>query len=110
MSTGGAITDSNHRFTGLRPPWKKGQSGNPSGRPKKLTNALDKALTKQVTRDVAEAIVGKAKEGDVYAFNAIADRLEGKVAQAITGEGGGPVRLQFEVMHVLAPTVPDPDE
>lgn len=84
------------------PPWKKGQSGNPSGRPRKLTNALDKVLTPVMTKKVAQSIVDKACEGDVYAFNAIADRLEGKVPQGVNvaGEDGGPLKIEVSINHI----------
>lgn len=45
-------------------------------------------LDKLVARLVEEAI-----SGDVPAIKEIGDRLDGKVPQAVTGEGGGPVAL-----------------
>lgn len=41
----------------------------------------------------AVALFGAAKSGDVPAIKEIGDRLDGKVPQAVTGEGGGPVAL-----------------
>lgn len=40
---------------------------------------------------IADAVVAKAESGDVIAAKEIGDRLDGKPAQAITGEGGGPL-------------------
>jgi len=96
-----AIKERKHRTHKINPnslanlrPYVKGQSGNPLGRPRKLTDALDRALTKVITQEVAQAIVDKARAGDVYAFEKIAERLEGKVPQAITAADGGPLMIQ----------------
>jgi hypothetical protein len=81
--------------------FKPGQSGNPSGRPKStpITDALRKALSnpQELSRIIA-AILQKAKKGDVKAFQAVAERLEGKPAQALTlaGENGGPIVFRLE--------------
>jgi len=73
-------------------PFQPGQSGNPNGRPKvkPFRNALSEALKAaggddEMLRAVALALVSKAKEGDVPAIKELADRLDGKVAQAIIG-------------------------
>ena len=42
---------------------------------------------------IAAALVGEAVKGDVPAIKEIGDRLDGKVPQSVTGEGGGPVAL-----------------
>jgi hypothetical protein len=42
-------------------------------------------------RAVADALVDKAMSGDVPAIREVADRLEGKVAQPVTGRDGGPI-------------------
>lgn len=39
------------------------------------------------------SLVESAVNGDVPAIKEIADRLDGKVPQAVTGEGGGPVAM-----------------
>lgn len=44
---------------------------------------------------IAAQLVTEAVGGDVPAIKEIADRLDGKVPQAITGEGGGPVALSI---------------
>lgn len=72
------------RLRNLRPPWKPGESGNPSGRPKSkpLTDACFEHLSKH-PKDlsaVARALITQAKRGSVKAFSALADRLEGKPA------------------------------
>jgi len=84
--------------------FKPGQSGNPSGRPKKLiTDATRELLAKKDAATgltnahlVAEAQIREAIKGETAAYNAIADRTEGKVPQPISGdEDGEPLRIQF---------------
>ena len=76
--------------------WKPGQSGNPGGRSgiKPFTDALIWASKlppgqaaqrkgKTLAQAGALAVMRKAAKGDTQAFNAAADRVEGKPAQAI---------------------------
>lgn len=42
---------------------------------------------------IASQLVEVAIGGDVPAIKEIGDRLDGKVPQAVTGDGGGPVAL-----------------
>lgn len=46
-------------------------------------------------REVADALVTKAIQGDVQAIREVADRLDGKVPQAISGEDGGPIVVEL---------------
>lgn len=49
-------------------------------------------------RRIAKKLLAKAEEGDVHAIREVADRLDGKVPQAITGEdGGAPVSVRFVI-------------
>jgi hypothetical protein len=73
-------------------PFQPGQSGNPAGRPKSkpfreaIQRALEEAGDDKVSlQAVATALVGKAMMGDVSAIKELADRMDGKVAQAIIG-------------------------
>jgi hypothetical protein len=73
-------------------PFQPGQSGNPNGRPKSkpFREAIQRALEeagddKKALQAVATALVGKAMMGDVPAIKELADRMDGKVAQAIIG-------------------------
>lgn len=73
-------------------PFQPGQSGNPNGRPKikPFREAIQRALEeagddKLALQAVATALVGKAMSGDVPAIKELADRMDGKVAQAIIG-------------------------
>lgn len=73
----------------------------PGGRPKAeksfaamLRIAINEAgVAKGTTklRDVADALVNKAVDGDIQAIKEIADRLDGKVAQAIIGDDENPL-------------------
>ena len=71
-------------------------------RRKIVTDALMLALNREIEAEgkmtkriniLADKVVLKAIEGDVPAFNAVADRIEGKPSQALehTGNDGGPV-------------------
>lgn len=82
-------------------PFQKGQSGNPNGRPKGVPTAktilerfmsIEQNATNELTGElenlsVAEqmhlAQIKKAKEGDLFAYKEIIDRLEGKTKQSI---------------------------
>lgn len=69
--------------------WKPGQSGNPSGRPKSkpFKDALQKLIDNNpdALNVAAAALMARAHTGDVSAMKEIADRLDGKVPQAIGG-------------------------
>lgn len=74
--------------------FKPGQSGNPKGRPRKL-RALDDLLVevlgdgveKDEAKAIIQALVRKAKAGDVKAAEIILDRGYGKPKQHIEVEG-----------------------
>lgn len=51
-------------------------------------------------RDVADALIAKAISGDVAAIKEVADRLDGKVAQAIVGdEEHSPIGIVFRTVY-----------
>jgi len=84
----------------VEPRWKKGESGNPAGRPKGIPNTrtrLQRLLS--ITQDLTNPITGevegfsiieqldlqqiiKARKGDLAAYKAIIERLEGKAPEA----------------------------
>lgn len=84
------------RITGngnLVAPWKKGQSGNPSGRPKKQLMTADLwalSLTSPKGMSLSEAMAKKAFEmalkGNFQFWNAIMDRLDGKVVENLAAD------------------------
>jgi hypothetical protein len=75
-------------------PFVKGQSGNPGGRSteKRFREALLLELAedgdaRKPLREVAKALIAAALTGDVSAIREIADRIDGKPAQAIDVSG-----------------------
>jgi len=61
--------------------------------------ALEQAKGKRGPKKLelaARALVDAAIVGDVSAAKEMGDRLDGKVPQAVTGEGGGPVALAIQ--------------
>jgi hypothetical protein len=57
-------------------------------------------------RDIADALVSKAIEGDFAAIKEVADRIDGKVPQAIAGDPENPMMVLQEItrkiVHVRA--------
>ena len=86
-------------------PFKPGNNANPNGRPKgskPFTEALERAAKlpsdddrqgKSKIEAAAIAIMNKAMQGDVMAFQAAADRLEGKAVSTVemSGKDGGAI-------------------
>lgn len=73
----------NHNLT----PFKPGQSGNPNGRPKKIPE-IDELLADVLgdgdeAKAILQALITKAKKGDVRAAEVIFDRAYGKAKQDI---------------------------
>ena len=67
-----------------------------------IDRALDRRAQQKGLRDAQEALDELAErfllaveQGDISAYRELGDRLEGKPAQAVTGEGGGPIEVQF---------------
>ena len=89
------------------PNFVPGVCPNPGGRPKKvMTDALSELMEESFPNDkekrqwkriIAEGIARKAAKGDASAFNAVADRVEGKVTQHFAGpdDGGIPVKMSL---------------
>lgn len=83
-----------------------------AGRPpkeKSFANMLNIAIKEAIEgsdktklRAVADALVDKAMSGDVPAIKEIADRLDGKVPQAVVGDDGSdPINLVTEIRRVI---------
>ena len=76
--------------------WAKGKSGNPAGRKieKPYRDALRLALAEagdeKGLREVARVHVARAKTGDMQAIKELADRMDGKVPQPVSGDDEGP--------------------
>ena len=93
-------------------PWKTGQSGNPAGRPRNADclTTLMRAEIEKIDPDDPEgrtwqeqivlATIRLAIKGNSTALKEVWDRLDGKVAQAITGTGGEPLPGVITVQFV----------
>lgn len=93
----------------LRPPWKKGESGNPrGGKPSPYTEAIRKALPPD---EFATIVTKQARGGDSRVIVALLDRHYPKPEVALklehSGPDGGPIAAALEV-HFVKPE--DEDE
>lgn len=90
-----------------------------AGRPpkeKSFANMLNIAIKEAIEgsdktklRAVADALVEKAMAGDVQAIKEVADRLDGKVPQAVVGDDDlDPINLVHRIERVIVDTN-DPD-
>lgn len=115
------MTKQKRNTKGLRPPWKKGQSGNPTGRRPDIVSSSMKAATREEMRDIFNAVVcgrfedlEKMAEGDPDSHT-----LQVLIASALMGAHK---RKEFatvsQVLDKLAgknywdetqPTPPDPN-
>ncbi|RWX78279.1 hypothetical protein EPK99_06505 [Neorhizobium lilium] len=82
--------------------FEAGKSGNPGGRPK-LKPFKDALMMEALSAERGEKCIAKKGSlrwnarkllelGEVPAIKEIADRLDGKVTQAISGPDGGPIQ------------------
>lgn len=96
--------------------FQPGQSGNPSGRRKEKPwrDALNLALNRVIEGDpqgrkklqaVADRVVEEALNGDMRAAEEIANRLDGKVPQALIGgdEDDAPISVQLVELVAVKP-------
>lgn len=87
--------------------FETGKSGNPGGRPKAkpFADALRMEIAAagadgKALRIVAAKLLEKAAEGDMQAIKELADRVDGKVAQAIIGDSeADPVGIIFRTVY-----------
>jgi Family of unknown function (DUF5681) len=83
-----------------------GQSGNPGGKPRKP--ASERLIRRLLANDekelaeVIEALVAKAKGGDVPALKEVLDRAEGKVADKVESSGpdGGEIQTRLKIQFI----------
>ena len=95
-----------------RPPWRKGQSGNPGGRPKSVISEatrdwlklVDPRIGKTNAELVAQALGKKALKGDTGAYCAIRDTTEGRPAQTQQHEiiSSSPLKVRVEARDLIA--------
>ena len=85
-------------------PWKPGESGNPGGpskQQKRFYAALDRAIAQEdgkKLRDAADKLLELAAQGEPWAVQMLADRLDGKPAQQVTlsGDEDQPLKIVHE--------------
>lgn len=86
-----------------------GQSGNPGGRPKTAKLFRDALMVELKRTDgdveriqkVAHRLVENAIGGETAAIKEIADRIDGKVPQGITGDDENPISLIHRIERVI---------
>lgn len=90
-------------------PWKPGESGNPGGRgtAKPFLDTLNRAIAQDDAkrlRQCAEILLDKAAEGESWAVQMLADRLDGKPKQQteVTGADGAPLVTSIAVEFARA--------
>jgi hypothetical protein len=72
------LTPTERRLANLRPPWRPGESGNPAGKPKSFSRKLREVTTEDDLVAMSEAVIKKAKRGDIRAAEFYRDTTEGK--------------------------------
>ena len=92
--------------------FQSGKSGNPGGRPKALISDASREWLKQIDGKtgetnaelIAKAQGKKALKGETSAYNALADRTEGKPAQTQQHEviSHSPVKVQIEAPDFIS--------
>jgi hypothetical protein len=91
----------------------KGMSGNPAGRPKALVDVRDLAR-RQTTQNIETMI--ELRDGcpdaniRLKAANTLHEIAWGKPSQAVTGDGGGPIVLQWLDAAAIPSAAEDSEE
>ena len=85
--------------------WQPGQTGNPDGakRPRKFIAALERAITQdngELLRKCVDKLLVLASEGEPWAVQMLADRLDGKAVQQLSVDpDGGNVAIALVAYH-----------
>jgi hypothetical protein len=100
-------------------PFKKGESGNPSGRPKGIENSktrmlrllqLTEKINNPVTGELEEfsvleqidmMLIAKARKGDIRAIQELLDRIEGKAGQTLEVNQKNTIRIILQKYGLL---------
>jgi hypothetical protein len=89
---------SEHRYNtqGLKPAWKPGQSGNPSGRPADYAGFRARAR-EFMSDEGVELLISMARKKEINALRLLAEYAYGKPQQRVdvTGDLGGKVVFQI---------------
>jgi hypothetical protein len=92
---------------GIRTRFRPGFSGNPGGRPRTrilaemlaaVGDQVEKKSGKTYFQLAAQALVGKAFNGDVQAFREFADRIDGRTTQHVelASPNGRPIEIDSQ--------------
>ena len=88
----------------LRPPWKKGQSGNPGGRPRLDAELRDAAreYTQEALNVLVNGLKSKSAAVKIKCAQELLDRGWGKPRQSveISDPDGNPVATRIEVVYI----------
>ncbi len=61
-------------------------------------------------RKIARSLIENAESGDLQAIKELADRVDGKVPQAISGDDENPLTMVHRIeRHIVRPHSPDSD-
>lgn len=89
--------------------FEKGESGNPNGRPRKLPE-IDDLLAEVLgeeqgneAREILQALLKRAKKGDVRAAEVLLDRAYGKAKQEVKNEISGSLTVRWEEPNLQHP-------
>lgn len=91
--------------------WKKGQSGNPGGRGtekafadaiRAAVNVEDPKTRRRKLLAIADTVADAAISGESWAVNIVADRLDGKPAQAMEHSGPDGGAIEFDTTDTRA--------
>lgn len=111
------------RIENLRPPWKPGESGNPSGRPKRvyiseiyadlLVTPLPEEIRRKLKRSegitfaeaLALSVLENAVSGSLAAVREVREATEGKTSER-SKEISGPVRFRHVYEQLESKNVP----
>jgi uncharacterized protein DUF5681 len=109
----------------LRPPWKPGQSGNPSGqRRAELSDLIDGVLSEELPRakvkgetqkkTIIRGIAARAVQGDLRASEFLFDRIYGKPFQSsavdVTLDDAGRQQRLAELRAMIGEHLKEPAE
>ena len=95
-------------------PFKPGESGNPLGATKerKFYAALTRSMLAddgKKVRAAAEQLLDQAAAGEPWAIKELADRLDGRPAQAIIGDSENPLLIISRIERAIIDSVADRD-
>ena len=85
--------------------WEPGESGNPNGskKPKRFLAALERAMASdggKRLRDAADKLLNLASDGEPWAIQMLADRLDGKAVQQLAADpDGGALAIVLAAYH-----------